>query len=69
MPALHRLFAPIEAYPHWFVASCAVVAAALALWVLGKLLTWTFYVMLVFVLLALLALAMLFFLGPAGGRI
>ncbi|WP_221029478.1 DUF819 family protein [Actomonas aquatica] len=34
----------LNAYPRWLVASCVIVVALAVLWVLGKLLKWTVYV-------------------------
>ncbi len=42
----------LAGYPRWFVAACLTVVAAVALWILAKLLKWGMYVLLSLVLLA-----------------
>lgn len=44
----------LNAYPRWLVASCAIIVALAVLWVLGKVLKWTVYV-----IVALAALAVI----------
>lgn len=41
---IHAAVQNLSAYPRWLVASCAIVVSLTALWVLGKLLKWTIYV-------------------------
>ena len=41
----------LAGYPPWLVITSLVVAALLALWVLGKILKWTLYVLLVLLLI------------------
>jgi hypothetical protein len=40
-----------SAYPPWLVVGCAVIAGILGLWLVGKLLKWSFVVIVVAVLI------------------
>ena len=40
----HAALQNLSAYPRWVVGSCAIVVSLAVLWVLGKLLKWTVYV-------------------------
>ncbi len=53
----------LHAYPRWLVASCVVIVALAALWVLGKLLKWTLYVVVALAALAVIAGGVWWFLG------
>ncbi len=53
MEWLSRLFAPLAAYPRWFVFACLVLVAAGAVWLLAKLVKWTVYIAILLVLLGL----------------
>lgn len=64
MPVINRLLAPLDAYPHWLVLGCAMFAAALAIIVLGRLVKWAFYLVLVVIALAMILLVVLLFLAP-----
>ncbi len=63
MDRLHELWAPLAAYPRWFVLLCLVVVAAGVGWLVMKLLKWTFYVVILFAVLALVLAAVAWFLG------
>lgn len=41
----------LAGYPQWFVVACLTVVAALAIWILGKLLKWAVILLLIAVLL------------------
>ncbi len=53
MPALspNPLLDSVASYPHWFVAACLTVVAAVALWILAKVLKWGLYLLIGLVLL------------------
>jgi hypothetical protein len=56
------MFQSLAEYPHWFVVACAVVAAAVALWLVVKLLKaamWMLFIGLV-VAVGLVAIWLLF---------
>ncbi len=42
----------LAAYPRWLVASCGIIVALAGLWIVGKLLKWTLYVMLTLAMIA-----------------
>jgi len=41
---------PLEAYPDWLVLAVAVIVTAAGIWILGKLLKWALWLLLVAVL-------------------
>lgn len=45
----------LAGYPPWFVAGCVTVVAAVAIWIIAKLLKWSLYLLMVLVLIAGLA--------------
>jgi hypothetical protein len=62
----------LAGYPPWLVIASLVVAALLALWVLGKVLKWTLYLLLILLLVgaggfAIWMLLNAFHLLPAAG--
>lgn len=63
MEQLRHLWAPLSAYPHWFVFLCLVVVAAAVGWLLMKLLKWTVYVVLLLVVLTAILAAVAWLLG------
>jgi hypothetical protein len=63
MDWLSRLLAPLAAYPRWFVITCAVLVAAAIGWVLVKVIKWTIYVVILFVLVGLVVAAVVWLLG------
>ena len=40
----------LKAYPEWFVVACVTIVAAVAIWVLVKLLKWALWALLIGVL-------------------
>lgn len=40
---LHAALQNLSAYPRWLVATCGIVVALALLWVVGKVLKWTIY--------------------------
>jgi hypothetical protein len=62
MELIHRLLAPLAAYPRWFVIPCLVVVALAAVWLLAKLIKWTLALLLAAVVIVaiLAAVAWLF---------
>ena len=59
---LFGMFGSLSAYPHWFVVTCAALAAAAVLWVLLKLLKAALWLLFFgLVLIALAAAVSVFF--------
>ncbi len=48
-PAIRSL----HAYPRWLVAACGVIVGLAVLWVIGKILKWTLYLMVALAVLLL----------------
>jgi len=42
----------LAGYPRWFVAACATVVLAVALWILAKILKWSLYLLIALVVIA-----------------
>lgn len=63
MDWISRLLAPLAAYPRWLVVTCIVLVAAAAGWVLVKIIKWTFYVVILLVLVGLIVAAVAWLLG------
>ena len=57
------LLAPLAAYPRWLVLTCIVLVVAAAGWVLVKIIKWTIYVVILFVLAGLIVAAVAWLLG------
>lgn len=53
----------LAAYPRWLVATCSVIVALAALWVVGKLLKWTLFVILAVAMLTVVAGGLFWWLG------
>jgi hypothetical protein len=49
---------PFGGYPPWLVVACLTVVVAIAIWVLGKLLKWALWLLLIAVLVAGFAAAL-----------
>jgi hypothetical protein len=45
----------LAAYPPWFVAACVTIVAAVAIWIIAKILKWSLYLLMVLVVIAGLA--------------
>jgi len=58
------LISTLDSYPRWFVTVCALAAAALMILVLGKLLKWTFYLVLIIMAVALVGLLVMLLFAP-----
>jgi len=63
MEAFLHLFAPLAAYPRWFVITCLVLVAVGVGWVLVKLVKWTLYLVIAAVLVVLVLGAVAWLLG------
>ena len=63
MDRLLHLLGPLGAYPRWFVIACLVLVAVGVGWLLAKLVKWTFYVVLLFVLLGVVLFVAAWLLG------
>jgi hypothetical protein len=63
MDWLSHLLAPLGSYPRWFVIVCVVLVAVGACWLLAKLIKWTFYVVILFVLLGAVLFVAAWWLG------
>jgi hypothetical protein len=63
MDDLHRLLAPLAAYPRWLVIGCLVLVAVAGLWVLAKVIKWTIFLVLASVVLLAILIAFGWFLG------
>ena len=61
MQYINHLLAPFAAYPRWLVYLCLGLAVVIVIWILAKLLKWTFLVV-VFAVVLVIALAGLFWL-------
>jgi hypothetical protein len=53
----------LSAYPRWLVASCGIILAIATLWVVGKLLKWTLYVVLTLAMIAVVGGGVYWWLG------
>ena len=60
---MNRILAPLAAYPRWLVITCVVLVALGVGWVLVKVIKWTIYVVLLFVILGLILAAVAWLLG------
>lgn len=49
--APNPLFESLAGYPEWLVAACLTVVAAVAIWVIAKVLKWSLYLLMVLVLI------------------
>lgn len=45
------IFDAFAGYPRWLVAACLTIVAALAIWIIAKILKWSLYLLLVLVLI------------------
>lgn len=45
----------LAGYPRWFVAACATIVLAVALWIFAKLLKWSLYLLIALVVIGGLA--------------
>lgn len=61
MDSLKPMLNSLHEYPSWFVVLCLCLAGSVAIYVLAKLIKWTLYTLLVFVLLGGLALSIWLF--------
>ena len=59
----HAALQNLSAYPRWLVASCAIVVALTALWVLGKVLKWTLYVVVSLAAIAVIGTGLWWWMG------
>jgi predicted MFS family arabinose efflux permease len=63
MDYINRLLAPFSAYPRWLVYLCFGLAVVLAVWIVGKLLKWTLYLVVGAVVIAVILVGLFWFLG------
>jgi hypothetical protein len=63
MDDLHQLLAPLAAYPRWLVLTCLVLAAVAGLWLLGKVIKLTFFLVLAGVVILVVLIAVGWVLG------
>jgi hypothetical protein len=63
MDDIHRLLAPLAAYPRWLVIACLVLVAVAGLWVLAKVIKLTIYLVVAGVVLLAVLVAFGWFLG------
>lgn len=63
MDDLHRLLAPLAAYPRWLVITCLVLVAVAAFWLLAKVIKLTIYLVIAGVVLLAVLVALGWFLG------
>jgi hypothetical protein len=63
MDDIHRLLAPLAAYPRWLVITCFVLVAVAGLWVLAKVIKLTFFLVLAGVVLLAVLVAFGWFSG------
>ena len=48
--APNPLFESLAGYPEWLVAACLTIVAAVAIWVIAKVLKWSLYLLMILVL-------------------
>jgi hypothetical protein len=56
-PLLAQASPLVSGYPDWLVIAVAIVIAVVALWILGKLLKWTLYLVLIVLLVGAIGTA------------
>lgn len=49
------VFDSLAGYPQWLVVACLTIVAAVAIWIVAKLLKWSLYLLMVLVLIGGLA--------------
>ena len=63
MDDIHRLLAPLAAYPRWLVITCLVLVAVAGFWLLAKVIKLTLFLVLAGVVLLAVLVAFGWFLG------
>ena len=63
MDLIENAWMNLQAYPRWLVATCGVIVGVTLLWVVGKILKWTLYLVVGLAMLILVAGAVYWFLG------
>lgn len=61
---IQAIFQNLAAYPRWLVATCGIILALTSLWIVGKLLKWTLYVVVTLAMIAVIGGGVYWWLGP-----